>query len=199
MSIRPLHAGALSMRSTRENSIDQRRIHRHRLRCGCAPCPAPPSKRKSLTSSSPAIVPSMLAYLTCGAKRCVTVSATQRAPDVVNSSHDDQRRRPAAAAAPASRRSTTALFERALHRSGPSSTCRRQLFSSRQIRLHRETHVDADRAQRRTPAHAHARADVQAELVGEGIARVDEHRRAPVLVEVVLVLGAAPRRGTCRR
>ena len=62
------------------------------------------------------MVPSMRAYRTCGAKRGVTVPATQRAPDVVNSSHD--------ANPPTS--SSNAVSDNALHLSHGASYVRPQ-------------------------------------------------------------------------
>ena len=137
------------------------------------------------------MVPSMRAYRTCGAKRDVTVPATQRAPEVVNSSHDANppTSTSSSAAEPPTHYST--FLSSALHMSGPSSTCSRQRVLGRQLRLHRETRrrrgsgPSGERQRTPTPAPT-----FRLKRVGEGIARVDEHRRAPVLVEVVLVLAA---------
>ena len=119
---------ALSMRSARENSIISVGSTRHRLRCGSAPCPRRHRNWKSRDRRARPRWCRRCARTSPAARNArSTMPATQRAPEVVNSSHATKPR-PATAAARASHRpsSNTFLQRRRLHRSGPSSTCSRQ-------------------------------------------------------------------------
>src|SRR4051812_31775034 len=86
-------------------------------------------------------------------------------------------------------RPTTRLLSALLSHLRPQQDIQPPGRFSRQVALHGEPDVDATRAERRAPAHADSSADVQGEAVDERIAGIGEHGRAPILVEIVFVLG----------
>ena len=100
----------------------------------------------------PAMVPSMRAYLTCGAKRCVTVAATQRAPGVVNSTQDTKRSTSTQQCEQRRRHPTQHLRLR-LTSPAPAARARARI-SSRQLGLHRHaksTRIGPSGERQRTP------------------------------------------------
>src|SRR5688500_2326845 len=99
------------------------------------------------------------------------------------------RRRRRRARIRACRRSTARFLRRASY-VRPQLDVHAPALLDRQIRVHRERDVETDRPERRTPPQSHAGPDVDAEAPGERVARVDEHCRAPVFLEVVLVFAA---------
>ena len=126
-----LHRRMVDAQRAREQH-HQRRIHTSVGDSDSCVSGAPVETEIARPMSSPAIVPSSVAYFTCGAKRGVTVPATQRAPDVReqqprrNRQHEQQQRRDR-------RRPRKHLLVPALHRSGPSNTCSRQLSAASSV------------------------------------------------------------------